>query len=123
VSVRMFLRRSLLWAAVVMLASASPVFAAELVMFDSLSCVYCKKFKREAMPAYTASRAAQVLPLRIVQLNGDEPGFQLKKPVRSTPTFVIVERGAEVERFTGYGGREDFLEMMDTMTEAYRKFH
>jgi thioredoxin-related protein len=118
----MFLRWSFLWAAVVLLTSASPVFAAELVMFDSLSCVYCKKFKREAMPAYMASRAGRVLPLRITQMDGGEPGFRLKKPVRSTPTFVIVEGGAEVERFTGYSGREDFLEMMDNMTEAYRKY-
>jgi thioredoxin-related protein len=128
--VRLASRLLLVWAAftgafmgaVMGLSAASPLEAAELVMFDSPTCVYCKRFKREAAPLYNESRAARVLPLRIVQLDRDPLWFRLKRAVKSTPTFVIVEGGSEVERFSGYAGRDDFLEMMDGLTEAYRKY-
>jgi thioredoxin-related protein len=121
--IKAVLRRCILWAALLVTAAgASPAWAAELVMFDAPSCVYCKKFKREAMGPYNESPAAQVLPLRIVQMDHDELWFRLKRPVASTPTFVIVERGREVERFAGYSGREDFLDTMNSLVDAYKKY-
>lgn len=104
------------------LAAAGPAGAAELVMFDSPTCVYCKKFKREAAPLYNRSPAAAVLPLRIVQIDRDALWFRLKGAVRTTPTFVIVEQGEEVERFSGYSGRDAFLDLMNSLTEAYRNY-
>lgn len=91
-------------------------------MFDAPNCIYCKRFKREAMGPYNESPAAKVLPLRILVIERDKPWFRLKKPVTSTPTFVIVEKGEEVERFAGYAGREDFLDTMNSLVDAYRKF-
>jgi thioredoxin-related protein len=112
----------LLWVAVALAAGSVPARAAELVMFDSPTCVYCKRFKREAAPLYNASRAARVLPLRIVQMGRDPLGFRLKEPVGTTPTFVIVDNAIEVERFTGYSGAGEFLDMMNSLTDAYLKY-
>lgn len=103
-------------------AGAGQVQAAELVMFDSPTCVYCRRFKREAAPLYHRSPAAKVLPLRIVQIDKGPLWFRLKEAVRTTPTFVIVEHGEEVERFSGYSDRDDFLDMMNSLTEAYRNY-
>jgi hypothetical protein len=117
------LRRFVLGAAlIVALTGTTPVRAAELVMFESANCIYCKKFRYEAMGPYRRSPAARALPLRIVKMNRHRLWFRLKKPVRSTPTFVIVERGREVERFTGYAGRDRFLSMMNGLVAAYSRY-
>lgn len=77
-----------------------------LVMFETESCGWCRKFHREAAPAYATSSYAARAPLRTLHVaTQDQDGYRLKGAVRTVPTFVMINReGVEVGRIRGYPG-------------------
>jgi thioredoxin-related protein len=101
-------------------AAAGTASAGELVMFDSKSCTICRRFNAEIGDAgYAASNSAHTFPLRRINIHNGTVDFQLELPVTMTPTFVFVEKGAEVARFVGYPGRDYFFTLVDAAVEAY----
>ena len=38
-----------------------------------------------------------------------------------TPTFVFVDKGAEMARFVGYPGREPFFRLTDGVAKTFRE--
>ncbi len=98
-----------------------PAEAAELVMFESRSCVICQRFHREIGPDYQSSPGAKVFPLRRVDIDTDKIRVKLERPVTMTPTFVFVDKGAEMARFVGYPGREPFFRLTDGIAETFRE--
>jgi thioredoxin-related protein len=119
---RTFIKSSRLWiyflVTFVFFASEA-VQAMDLVVFTSPSCGSCQLFKREVLPAYSESPAGKAFPLRII-LPRERVGFKLHEPVTFTPTFVWVEDGVEVGRFSGYFGRERFFRIVNRAAMAYR---
>ncbi len=93
--------------------------AAELVMFDDPSCVWCRKWMREIGPGYPHSDEGQRAPLRRVDISAQRTsGVTLKVPVTATPTFVVTDDdGREVGRITGYQGSEFFYPALDEILE------
>lgn len=90
--------------------------SAELVMFESPGCGWCAKWDREIRPVYAKSAEGRVLPLRSILGRVPPPGdFVLERPVRFTPTFVVVDAGREVARITGYPGEGAFWELLGTI--------
>jgi hypothetical protein len=80
-----------------------PAFAAELVMYTRNGCPFCVRFEREVAPVYSKTLEGKAAPLRRIELPaGGVRGDGLREPVIATPTFVLVERGREVGRITGY---------------------
>lgn len=78
-------------------------------MFERDGCVWCARWNREIAPIYDKTDEAKLLPLRRIDMDRDKtPGFTLASPVRFTPTFVIVDHGAEIGRITGYLNDESF---------------
>ena len=92
----------------------STAHAAELVMFDGKWCGRCKQFLAEVAPVYHTTPPGKVMPLRVVDVQQTIPWFRISAPIEGTPTFVLVEKGAELGRITGYTTREAFIE------QAYR---
>jgi thioredoxin-related protein len=89
---------------------------AELVMFSSGACVYCKIFNREVRPNYRWSDAAHRAPLRQVDLDRrGTGGYSLKYDITVTPTFVLFQRGREVSRINGYPGKKRFYSLVGHM--------
>ncbi|GBU15869.1 MULTISPECIES: thioredoxin family protein [Methylobacteriaceae] len=83
--------------------------AAELLMFERRGCPWCREWEKVIGPIYPRSEAGRRAPLRRVDLDaGVPPGLTLKRPIRYTPTFVLVEDGRELDRIEGYPG-EDFF--------------
>ena len=82
------------------------------------SCGTCKVFKREVLPIYAASPAGKVFPLWVVEMGGKAP-FRLNEPVTFTPTFVWVDNGVEVGRFSGYFGKEKFFSIVNKAANAH----
>jgi hypothetical protein len=83
--------------------------AAELLVFGRDGCVWCQRWDREVGAGYGKTDEARVLPLRHVNI--DKPaasGVALVSPVRYTPTFVVVDKGREIGRITGYAGDDAF---------------
>ena len=92
--------------------SALPARAAELVMYELANCPWCLLFHREIGSAYGRSPEGKRAPLRIVDIKAPPADIQLAAPVRSSPTFVLVEAGREVGRITGYPGADFFWDML-----------
>jgi hypothetical protein len=94
-------------------ASAAAVSAAELVMFEERGCPWCVRFDREIAPAYPRTEEGRRAPLRRIDISqARRSGLRLAAPVTVTPTFVLVEDGAEVGRITGYPGADFFWGML-----------
>jgi hypothetical protein len=86
-----------------------PAGAAELLMYEEDGCVYCRRWHAEVGPGYPNSSEGRRAPLVRIDIRGPKPaGIILDKPVRATPTFVLVENGREVGRITGYPGADFF---------------
>src|SRR4029453_15400921 len=89
-------------AAVLLVLLGARATASELVMFERDGCAWCQRWNKEIGAIYDRTQEAQRLPLRRVNLDRQGAGITLKEPVRYTPTFVVVDGGAEVGRITGY---------------------
>jgi len=113
--------RTLLATLGLMLALTSFAAAAELVMVDLGTCIYCAKFRREVAPTYSATEAGKVAPLRRVSIlkrwPDDLAGIL---PARATPVFILVENGREIGRFAGYSSPERFWARLDPLLKRLR---
>lgn len=83
--------------------------AAELVMFERDGCAWCARWDREVGTIYARTPEGASAPLRRINLDRiSVPEEGLKAPVRFTPTFVLLDRGREIARITGYMGEDAF---------------
>jgi thioredoxin-related protein len=89
--------------------------ASELVMFEHDGCAWCQRWNREIGAIYDRTQEAQRLPLRRVNLDRQATNVTLKEPVRYTPTFVVVDGGAEVGRITGYSNDDSFWGLLGAL--------
>ncbi len=105
---------------------ASSARSAELVMFEKSGCAWCEAFDNEIGTIYGKTEDSSRAPLRhvdIAQLLPSDLAFiQIE---RLTPLFVLVDKGREIGRIRGYGGREMFwtqlymlLQKLDTLTKT-----
>lgn len=110
------MRRLLL--SIAFIAATVGAQATELVMFERAGCVYCAKFDRDIAPIYEKTDEGRLAPLRRVPLSGEASGdIHLAAPVRFTPTFVLVDRGREIGRITGYASDESFWGLLGALTD------
>lgn len=72
----------------------------QLVVFESATCVWCRRFREQIAPAYARSHLDARAPLRYVDVSEQRSaGYRLAYRVSSTPTFVLVDTmGREVSR-------------------------
>ncbi len=83
--------------------TAANACASELVMFERDGCPYCARWDAEVAPAYMKTVEGLRAPLRRYNIGLGQPkDIVLERPVRYTPTFVLVDDGREVSRITGY---------------------
>ena len=93
-------------------------YAAEMLMFSTETCGYCRAFLKEVAPTYADTEYAKLLPLRIISMDQKtapkwfDQAYDEKRidPIRGTPTFVIFNNGTEVARLMGYQSKEKFYE-------------
>lgn len=98
------------------LLSAAPAFAAELVMYRRDGCPFCLRFEREVAPVYAKTREGKLAPLRRVEvMPGGIYDESLKQPVMAAPTFVLVDKGREVGRITGYLNDDVFWGLLGSL--------
>ena len=95
--------------------SATPASALELVFFWRPGCVYCLRFEKDVAPIYEKSEEGRRAPLRAFDLSKGAPPYALTTPVRYTPTFVLVDKGAEIGRITGFINDDMFWGVLGKM--------
>lgn len=87
-------------------------------MFERPGCVYCRKFEQDVVPIYGRTDEGHRAPLRRVDLSDGMPAdIALAAPVRFAPTFVVVDRGREIGRITGYASDEAFWGLLGALTD------
>lgn len=85
-------------------------------MFRRAGCTWCQTWDRAIGPAYPRTEAGARAPVRMVDLDRDPaPAVTLARPVRYTPTFVLVEGDREVGRIEGYPGEDFFWGLLDRL--------
>lgn len=90
--------------------------AAELLMFEEAGCSWCRRWDAEVGPGYPLSDEGRRAPLRRIDISrARSSGVILASPVTMTPTFVLVDAGAEVGRITGYPGADFFWGLVSEM--------
>jgi hypothetical protein len=105
-------------AAILALPAAAPAAAAELVMFEQKSCVWCQRFDRDIAPAYDKTAEGQRAPLRRVDIAGPVPtDLAFIKRERFTPVFVLIDQGREFGRIRGYPGDIFFWGLLANLIE------
>jgi thioredoxin-related protein len=102
-------------AAVLLVLLGAQATASELVMFERDGCAWCQRWNKEIGAIYDRTQEAQRLPLRRVNLDRQTAGITLKEPVRYSPTFVVVDGGAEVGRITGYSNDDSFWGLLGAL--------
>ena len=108
----------LLVLAVGCMAAAASARAAELVMFDDPTCVWCRRWLAEVGPGYPKTEEGRRAPLRRVYVrNQAQSGVALKSAVTGTPTFVLADEGREIGRIVGYPGAEYFYPMLGELLQ------
>jgi hypothetical protein len=90
--------------------------AAELFMYRRAGCPWCAAWDRAIGPVYPQTELGRLLPLRQVDLAEDpQPAVSLARPVRYTPTFVLIDGGREVGRIEGYPGEAFFWGLLEKL--------
>lgn len=99
-----------------LLDSALPAWSVELVMYRRAGCPYCLAWDREIAPIYPKTEIGKSVPLRQVHIDrGKDGSVELKRPIRYTPTFVVVEDGREKARIEGYPGEFFFWGVLEKL--------
>ncbi|ABE41478.1 hypothetical protein RPD_4261 [Rhodopseudomonas palustris BisB5] len=112
------LLKSMLLCGILLAAAFAPAAAraAELLMFERDGCVWCARWDREIGPIYPKTDEARLLPLRRINIDRDKAAdLGLASPVRFTPTFVVIDKGREVGRITGYINDDAFWGLLGTL--------
>ena len=88
---------------------ATSTHSAELIMFEQAGCDWCERWHEDIGVIYHKTIEGKTAPLRPIDIHEKLPDdLRNLKPGRFTPTFVLVNDGAEVGRIRGYPG-EDFF--------------
>ena len=85
----------------------------EIVVFETENCIYCELFRRDVLPRYLRSPRARSVTIRFADAHrATTSGRLLKAPITVVPTFILMRRGREVGRITGYTGPTPFFQMV-----------
>jgi hypothetical protein len=103
--------QALTWAfaLTLVLSGWMPARAAELLMYETRGCPWCAAWHREVGPGYPRSAEGHRAPLRRLDVaETTKAGVTLAMPITASPTFVLVDKGREIGRITGYPGADFF---------------
>jgi len=110
-------------AIVCLILAGTAVQAAELVMIEEDGCIWCERWDREIAPIYPKTTAGKFAPLRRINKRGPFPkDMKFSAKVHFTPTFVVIEDGAEIGRIEGYPGEDFFWGLLEKMLSDFTSF-
>jgi hypothetical protein len=88
----------------------------QLLMFEQPGCSYCAQWTRQIGPIYPKTTEGKSAPLQQIDIHSPLPaGISLRSSPVFTPTFVLLQDGAEVGRIEGYPGQDFFWGLLGQM--------
>lgn len=110
-------------ASVLTVAAANSVFAVELIMVDQKGCHYCEAWLDEIGPAYPKTAEGKFAPLKRRDISAGAPdGSEYARRVNFTPTFILIDDGAELARIEGYPGQDFFWPILTKLLSDNTSF-
>lgn len=110
--------RALVGAIVAVLFAAGPLAAAELVYVREAGCPYCRMWDERIGPIYQNTPEGRAAPLREIEKRSPAlAAIKLARPIRYTPTFLLVTDNIEIGRIEGYPGEEFFFPRLAKLLE------
>ncbi len=98
--------------------SASPALAAQLLMVEKAGCEWCELWDEEVGIIYAKTSEGKKVPLERHEIGSlSSTNYILNRGVRYTPTFIVVEESKEVGRIEGYPGETLFWGMLEQILE------
>ena len=89
-----------------------------LLMAEEHGCPWCARWDEEISHIYPKTPEGRAAPLRRFDLHSGWPtDITFERPVRFTPTFVLVVDGVEKGRIEGYPGEDFFWPMLSILFE------
>jgi thioredoxin-related protein len=108
--------RTLGAAAVMIVALSAAANAAELLMYRTAGCSWCAQWDAVIGPIYPKTEVGRRAPIRMVDRDKVRgPDIALTRPVRYSPTFVLVDEGREIGRIEGYPGEDFFWGLLENL--------
>lgn len=97
-----------------------------LMMAEEPGCIWCARWNDEVGHIYPKTGEGRAAPLRRVDISQPLPDdIALARRVNFTPTFILLDDGAELGRLEGYPGDDFFWgllgQLMDQHGVAYDK--
>jgi hypothetical protein len=112
------LARACVGALLAALLAAHAAAAAELVYVREAGCPYCKMWDERIGPIYGKTAEGKAAPLRSIDKRSPElAAIKLSRPIRYTPTFVLVTNEVETGRIEGYPGEDFFFPRLARLLE------
>lgn len=101
----------------ILLTLAWPAMAeVRLLMIEEAGCVWCDRWNAEVGDAYASTAEGRIAPLLRADKNADLPeDITLTSPAVFTPTFILLNDGAEVGRIEGYPGEDFFWPLLNIL--------
>ncbi|SRR6056297_3268302 len=94
-----------------------------LLMVEQIGCHYCQDWHEKIGPAYPKTAEGAFAPLHSVMISADPPeGVEYARPVLFTPTFLLLEDGAEIGRIEGHPGEDFFWGLLEMMLKDKTDF-
>ena len=116
------MKRQILIALAALAAFAVPSGAVELVMVEQHGCHWCEQWNADIAPAYSKTSEGEFAPLRRVDLRALPDDLVFDARVIFTPTFVLMDDGAELARIEGYPGPDFFWPLLAEMLAEQTDF-
>ena len=88
-----------------------------LLMAEEDGCYWCAKWNEEIAHIYPKTAEGKAAPLQRYDLHSETPDVSFGKRVHFTPTFILVDDGAEVGRIEGYPGQDFFWGLLTMLFE------
>ena len=101
-----------------LIATAQPLSAAQLVMFEEAGCIWCAVWQKEIGGIYDRTEEGRLAPLRRIDKADERPAdLRDVHAIHFTPTFVLVGDGEEIGRIVGYPGEHFFWPMLQDLLD------
>lgn len=109
---------SLFLAACMLMLAPAISFAAELVYVNERGCPYCRAWEAKVGILYDRTPEAARAPLVKVERGSDDLAkLPIARPIRYTPTFILMDGGREIGRIEGYPGEDFFWGLLGKLLE------
>ncbi|MCH2095167.1 MAG: hypothetical protein MK160_08635 [Rhodobacteraceae bacterium] len=110
--------RILIILAALMVAPMTATAQTVMLMAEEPGCYWCALWDEEIGPIYDKTAEGRQAPLQRFDILSPPPDVVFIRDVHFTPTFIVIQDGAEVGRIEGYPGDDFFWGLLGMILDG-----